>query len=342
MKLNHGLIWAVLLHIAVALITWLFAAGPAVEFQPPAAPLNFSLQTIQPASSLPRPEPQSVPEPSPARDESPSNSPYVEYRGPADLGLIDLHDGFREESPSPGATEVAPERVEAPSRPMDRLPKAGVIQMQAYLGRYSLDAEPLGAGQLEMIFPSDDQYEIALIARAQGWASFFVRDAVSFVSKGKLSQSGLRPEYFHAQTPFRGKVTSHFDHRSSQGFLDGSSNPTVLPDQFQDRLSVIFQLAWMAQAHSDAMNFGQRHILAVATRQGFREATFTVEGSQDLVLPGGILVSAIRLVSDPIKGRREGHIEVWLDPADRFLPARMLFVEASGQAVDFLAIRPVF
>jgi hypothetical protein len=80
----------------------------------------------------------------------------------------------------------------------------------------------------------------------------------------------------------------------------------------------------------------------VAGSRTFRAATFSVEGRDELVLPGGILVSAVRLVSDRIQGRREGHIEVWLDPSDRFLPARMLFQETTGQAVDFLAIRPVF
>ena len=214
--------------------------------------------------------------------------------------------------------------------------------MQAYLGRYQLDSEPLGAGSLTVVFPAPDRYAIRLTAQAKGWAAVLVRDEITFYSEGMLTADGLVPESFAAKTPFRGTVRSNFDSQSQKATLQETQAPVDLPPGFQDRLSVIFQLAWIGQTQPQALDYGARHTLTVAGSRNFRAATFSVEGRDDLVLPGGILVSAIRLVSDPIQGRREGHIEVWLDPSDRYLPARMLFQETTGQAVDFLAIRPVF
>jgi hypothetical protein len=238
------------------------------------------------------------------------------------------------ESPSPEPQAPAPLTAD--------LPASGEIRMQAYLGRYQLDSEPLGVGSLSVIFPQEDRYEIRLSAEAKGWAALLVRDAVRFHSEGRLTVDGLVPERFESQTPFRGQVLSTFDLLTGQAQLAPQLAPVALPEAFQDRLSVIFQLAWIGQTRPGALEYGARHTLTVAGTREFRAATFTVEGRDDLVLPGGIVLSAIRLVSDTVSGRREGQIEVWLDPSDRYLPARMLFRETNGQAVDFLAIRTVF
>ncbi|MFZ9811672.1 MAG: DUF3108 domain-containing protein [Burkholderiaceae bacterium] len=258
-----------------------------------------------------------------------------------------LANAIEDDGPSPQAPsepEAAPaELVESPPPLSAQLPRSGEIRMQAYLGRYQLDSEPLGLGSLSVRFPEEDRYEIRLSAQAQGWAALFVREELRFYSQGRLTIEGLMPEAFESYTPFRGQTRSSFDLLTGQAFLGAGREGVPLPEAFQDRLSVIFQLAWIGQNRPGALDYGARHTLTVAGTRDFRATTFTVEGPDDLVLPGGILVSAVRLISDQVSGgRREGQIEVWLDPSDRFLPARILFRENSGQAVDFLAIRAVF
>jgi hypothetical protein len=119
--------------------------------------------------------------------------------------------------------------------------------MHAYLGRYQLDSEPLGVGSLSVVFPQDDRYEIRLSAQAKGWAALFVREELRFYSEGKLTTEGLMPEAFESYTPFRGLMRSSFDALTGQAFLGSRSNGVPMPEAFQDRLSVIFQLAWIGQ-----------------------------------------------------------------------------------------------
>ena len=335
----RGLLAALGLHLA--LLGLVLSAGRLMP-EPALPPISkeSSVQVVAEVTPAPRP-PTPPAAPPPARtplpdrsDTDPTPSPSPSQAHPPNAPA--------ESAESNETVTAVPPATETAVQPLDVLPKAGEILMQAYLGRYKLDSEPLGAGSLTVVFPAPDRYAIRLTAQAKGWAAVFVRDAVSFYSEGKLTADGLVPESFVSKTPFRGTVRSQFDSQTQKATLQETQSPVDLPPGFQDRLSVIFQLAWIGQTRPDALDYGARHTLTVAGIRNFRAATFSVEGREDLVLPGGIVVSAIRLVSDPIQGRREGHIEVWLDPSDRYLPARMLFQETTGQAVDFLAIRPVF
>jgi hypothetical protein len=310
--------------------------------QPPPAPA----QAKPPAPAQAKPPAPAQAKPSVAKKQP--SKPPVESVMPAEDDIApSLANAIEDDGPSPQALsepEAVPAELPEPPPPLSaQLPRSGEIRMQAYLGRYQLDSEPLGLGSLSVRFPEEDRYEIRLSAQAQGWAALFVREELRFYSQGRLTIEGLMPEAFESYTPFRGQTRSSFDLLTGQAFLGAGREGVPLPEAFQDRLSVIFQLAWIGQNRPGALDYGARHTLTVAGTRDFRATTFTVEGPDDLVLPGGILVSAVRLISDQVSGgRREGQIEVWLDPSDRFLPARILFRENSGQAVDFLAIRAVF
>jgi len=338
-----GLWLAIGLHLA---IFFLFVLRGDHFFRPdPPAPTETVVRLIapmQPPPALAQTKPPVAKRQTPMPPAAPV-APADDDRAPVFENAIET------EGPSPQAISepeeaALPELPEPPLSPLSaQLPRSGEIRMQAYLGRYQLDSEPLGVGSLAVTFPEEGRYEIRLSAQAQRWAALFVREELRFYSQGRLTTEGLIPEIFESHTPFRGKTRSSFDPLTGKAFLGAGRDGVPLPEAFQDRLSVIFQLAWIGQNRPGALDFGARHTLTVAGTREFRATTFTVEGPEDLVLPGGILVSAIRLISDRVSGeRREGQIEVWLDPSDRFLPARILFRESSGQAVDFLAIRAVF
>jgi hypothetical protein len=337
---------SVLVH---ALLVWLISIGlfrPVISVLP-----SLESIAIELASPEPEPEPEpNLPQPEP---EPPAAQTPVLPMGAAEQELQP------EPSPEPDLSEVQPvdalaDATEASdAAPVEaagqgpvgagpRLPVSGVLAVQAYLGRYALDGDPLGRGELWVEFPSPDRYRLRLWAKAEGWAAFFVREPVVFESKGRIDDQGLRPELYRQQTPFRGVSESRFDAESGTAVLEQGQAPLELPQDFQDRLSIIFQLSWLSQRNPDSLRYGGTTEVKIAGRRRFVEASFRAELPEDIVLPGGIVVTAVRLVSERLQSNREGQIEIWLDAADQNLPVRILFSEPSGRALDFLVIRDVF
>jgi hypothetical protein len=253
----------------------------------------------------------------------------------------------RPESPPPEPLAVEPVPTEkaqaqqagAPTPPIDRVPKSGALAMEAYWGEFGLDRQPLGRGEIVLGYPGEERYEIALVARAVGWLSAFVSGPVEIRSEGKLTPEGLVPQRYRQNTPRRGLQESVFDAATNTARLKADGPTVPAPAGLQDRLSVVFQIAWIGESQKGGLAPGQRFTFPLATDKELKHVAFQVGDEEDLVLPGGILVPALRVTSDPIDSRRMGLIDVWLDPTDRHLPVRIRYTEPSGRALDFLAIR---
>ena len=343
-----GLVLSILVH---ALLIWLVSVGlfqPVISVLPSLESIAIELASPEP---LPKPEPEPDP-PQPEPEPPAAQTPVLpmgaaqEETQPDPIPESDSS-ALEPEAASADATEAKdPSPTEAAGQgsadAQPRLPVSGVLAVQAYLGRYALDGDPLGRGELWVEFPSPDRYRLRLWAKAEGWAAFFVREPVVFESKGRIDDQGLRPELYRQQTPFRGLSESRFDAESGTAVLEQGRAPLDLPEDFQDRLSIIFQLSWLSQRNPDALRYGGMTEVKIAGRRRFVEASFRAELPEDIVLPGGIVVTAVRLVSERLQSSREGQIEIWLDAADQNLPVRILFSEASGRALDFLVIRDVF
>lgn len=247
--------------------------------------------------------------------------------------------------PEPLAVEPAPtetaqaQQAVATTPPIDRVPKSGALAMEAYWGEFGLDRQPLGRGEIVLGYPGEERYEIALVARAVGWLSVFVSGPVEIRSEGKLTPEGLVPERYRQNTPRRGLQESVFDAGANTARLKADGPVVPAPAGLQDRLSVVFQIAWIGESQQGGLAPGQRFSFPLATDKELKNVAFQVGDEEDLVLPGGILVPALRVTSDPIDSRRMGLIDVWLDPTDRHLPVRIRYTEPSGRALDFLAIR---
>lgn len=289
-------------------------------------PESLSVRLVTPAAppqSAPRPtsvRPKPTPEPAPAAQVAPD----MPAAGAADSGVVP-------QTPVPRLPPAA-----------ERLPKAGRLAVEAFWGEYQLGAAPLGRGEIEIGFPADDRYVITLSARAVRWLSVFVSGEVKFLSEGRLGPDGLIPERFYQSTPRQGPSESRFDLDRGLAQLKPGGPELPMPPGVQDRLSVVFQLALWGQSRPGGLQPGETLAVPLAGRSEVRQLRFSVGDREDLVLPGGILVSAIRISSDPFEFSRQGQIEMWLDPADRYFPARILYREPSGRTLDFLAIRPVF
>jgi hypothetical protein len=213
------------------------------------------------------------------------------------------------------------------------------MPLLAYWGRYDQGGSLLGRGELSLTYPTPAQYRVQLRAEALGWLALLVRGEVSLVSEGLLSPSGLSPLRFEQVTPRRGRLESRFDPAARQAMLRPNQDPVLMPLGTQDRLSVVFHLAWLGEAQPGGLRPGQRFDVPMATLSEVRTLTFHATDREELAFPGGIVVTALRLVSDPIQFRRLGQIQIWLDQADRHMPARILYTEPDGRALDFLAVR---
>jgi hypothetical protein len=225
------------------------------------------------------------------------------------------------------------------SRPADLMPSQGAMPMRAYWGRYDEGGQLLGEGEVVMSYPTPAQYQVSLSARALGWLSLLVSGEVSIKSEGILTPSGLSPLRFEQNTPRRGRVESRFDPASRSAVLRPNQSPLPIPLGTQDRLSVVFQIAWLGESQPGGLRPGQRFDLPMATLSEVRNLRFHAGDFEELVFPGGLLLPTIKVVSDPFEFRRVGQIQIWLDQADRHMPARILYTEPDGRALDFLAIR---
>jgi len=340
---RHRLGWAwrwlalvLLLHL---LILWTLdqLTGRDAELRMMPRPIQVRLlQAVQsrPAPQEPEPAERAPSEPPPL----PALAPNPEPPAARGIQLAEGLAGPGAGASDPSATASRPSTPPPPASAQESLPDTGTLAIQAFLGEYELGKEALGVGEIQLRFPAQDRYEIVLRARAQGWVSALVSGEVLFKSEGTLSPFGLKPQRYSQVTPFRGPTESLFDpDRGAR--LKPDAAWTYLPAGLQDRLSVVFQLAFIAQTRPEQFGFGQRHVISMATDRDIKPLAFTVASPEELVLPGGILVTALRVESDPFEFRRMGRIKLWLDPADRFYPVRIQYSEPSGRILDFIAIR---
>jgi hypothetical protein len=324
-------------HLFLALGLNHLTGRKAVE-QGQSAPILVTLiERLEPPRPAPKPPPQ-APVPAPPPQASEAGVPELPMAAQTQ-GIQVSPEGGEGLGRLPAPSPDLPGRLPTPQRPaQESLPAPGGLAIQAFFGEYTLGEKPLGIGEIRLSFPGQDRYEIELTARATGWVSALVSGDVRFKSEGTLSPYGLKPSRYSQFTPFRGASESRFDpERGAQ--LTPDAPWIYLPAGLQDRLSVVFQLAFIAQTRPEQFVSGQRHVLQMATNKEIKPLAFTVGETEELVLPGGILVSAVRVGSDPLEFRRQGRIELWLDPADRFYPVRIQYREPGGRVLDFLAIR---
>ena len=223
---------------------------------------------------------------------------------------------------------------------LDNLPASGKLSILVYYGGYKLNATPIGKGHLQIIYPTKETYEINLVAKAIGWASIFSSKPLFFKSKGVINNMGLSPKLYKENTPKRGE--SYVKVNNLNNTLYFSSTKKLIRYQnpyLQDPLSLIFQLAWQSQKNS-IIEFRKLSSFYVFNRKKLKEIMLTADLPEEIVLPGGTLVEAIKIKSTIIQSRRPGIMTFWLDTSDNFLPVRISYKdEKSKKTLDFLVIR---
>ena len=149
-------------------------------------------------------------------------------------------------------------------------------------------------------------------------------------STGKITPEGLAPMRFSDKA--RSEEAAHFERDKGKVSFSSNRPDAALMAGAQDRLSVMLQLG--ALIAGDPHKFRPPATIVIQTA-GTRDAElwhFTVEGEEQLELPGGVL-NALKLSRTPRK-EFDQKIELWLSPGMDYVPVRLRLTHPNGDWVD--------
>jgi hypothetical protein len=291
-------------------------------------PLEVRLQPTAPPPPVllrPRPHPHAAPRPAP-----PPVVPTPILTAPPQIAAAPVFDpappAISEpvvvESPPvapPAAESSKPQPKPAPV-PARRLPRRGEITYVLYLGSDKFD---VGRTQQTWVI-DNDRYRLTSISQTTGLAALFIRQRFDYVSSGRLTPSGLRPEFFGTERQRSGKteaVTAKFDWNALTMTFGEPPRSATLPTDAQDIVSFMYQLGLMPLAPG-------RIELPITNGWKLERYELDVGGEEQLQTPFGTLRAV------PVKQmRRPGQesIELWLAPEYRWLPVRIRFFDREGE-----------
>lgn len=275
-------------------------AGPA----PAAAP---QVQRQAPATPRPRPQPQRV-----RAEPAAMRAPVAPEAAPLPTA---------ETQPEPNGPVTAPEAAaSAPQRPVAVPPSMRL--------RYRVDAQARGLslnGEGELLWRHDgSQYEARMELSAP-----FVNTRVQ-TSSGRITADGLEPQRFSDKT--RKEEAAHFERDKGKVVFSNNRPEAALLAGAQDRLSVVLQLGALLAGDPARYPAGSSIAIPTAGTRDSETWTFTVEGEEDLQLPGGA-VRGLKLQRLP---RRDWdyRLELWLAPRLDYAPVRLRLTYPNGNSLD--------
>jgi hypothetical protein len=194
--------------------------------------------------------------------------------------------------------------------------------------RYDVQAQMRGftlGGRAELAWRHDGQaYEARLEASTLGRPSRIQR------SVGRITSQGLAPDYFSDKS--RNEQATHFDREKNRVVFSNNKPEAALAQGMQDRLSIVLQLAALLAGSPDKYLPGTTLTIPTAGTGDAGNWVFSVEGEEDLRLPGGS-VRAVKLQRLPRK-EYDQKVELWLAPRMDYAPVRLRLTNPNGDAVD--------
>jgi hypothetical protein len=281
-------------------------AAPAAAIAPPAA--------VVPARALrPRSIMASGVAPAPA-------APAIEAAAPAPAATLAVAGSAPEAGVAAAAAATANAGSAAPTRTFAIPPSTRL--------RYEVTAHWHGipiSGQARLDWRQDGkQYEARLEVTSPGLPSRVQR------SVGRIGEEGLAPSYFSDKA--RSEQATHFEREQGRLVFSNNQPPAPLVAGMQDRLSVVLQLAAMVAGQPARFARGSEIAIPTASTREAETWTFTVEGEEDLLLPGG-KVRTLKLQRLPRK-QYDQKVELWLAPGMDYAPVRLRLTNPGGDAVD--------
>jgi len=174
-----------------------------------------------------------------------------------------------------------------------------------------------------------DRYAIRSVARAEGPLKIFLDDQLTLSSSGRVVATGLQPLEFeqHRANSSKGAVQATFDWAKGVMISDdeGKRSETPLPDQTQDRISVMYQFMNLKTADATVA-------MHMSNGRKVELYTYRLVDEPHIATPAGEFdtLHYERVTAGP----RESKAEVWL-AKDRFnFPVRVEFTDPKGFRVE--------
>jgi hypothetical protein len=174
-----------------------------------------------------------------------------------------------------------------------------------------------------------DTYTIQSVTRSDGVLKMIYDDQITLESSGRIVANGLQPLEFgqrRARDASKDiKAVFDWDKRVMHSIADGKLSDVPLPNETQDRISVMYQF----------MNLTRRGDTVVMPMSNGRKVefyTYRFVGEQKLQTPAGAFDTLLyeRVVSEPDENRAS----VWL-AKDRFnFPVRVVFDDPKGLLLE--------
>jgi hypothetical protein len=223
----------------------------------------------------------------------------------------------------------APRDAPAPSSPaMPHLAAAPVAIPGSAQWRYEAQAQSRGLrlqGQAQLDWRQDGaRYEAALQITVAGLRERTQR------STGALANEGLAPLKFTER--LRSEEAAHFDREQARIVFSSNRPAARLRPGAQDRLSVLLQLAALVAGDPARFVPGTTLVLQTAGTREAGDASFTVDGAEELALPGGTL-RAFKLTRAP-RHEWDPRLELWLAPGPDYGPVRLRLTAPGGDWLD--------
>jgi hypothetical protein len=149
-------------------------------------------------------------------------------------------------------------------------------------------------------------------------------------STGRITAEGLAPTRFADK---RGKEeAAHFEREKGKVVFSNNKPEADLMAGAQDRLSVLMQLAALVGGAPANFPAGTAIAIQTADTRGAEPWTFTVEGEEELALPGGTR-RTLKLLRMPRK-EYDYKLELWLAPGMDYAPVRLRLTYPNGDWLD--------
>jgi hypothetical protein len=319
-----AIVISLLLHMFVLSGTWLglpASGGPAPRalearlLSPPPAP---AARPPKPPPKVPRATPRRITPPEPVAAAPPAFAPELE---PA--ATVPAAPEVEPPTEIPMAPPVVAEKPapEPAAPPLRTLPSKGRITYTLYLG-----ADRFSVGKAVQSWEVEgDVYKLGSMAETTGLVDLFRSQRLNYLSEGKVTAQGLRPQTFLMSRTRRGRTEAaraEFDWSAAKIMLGRvpEQRALALPANSQDFISFMYQFSLAPPAPGRTR---------VSITNGSRLETYELEvlEIENINTPLGMLAAL------PIKQvRRAGEesIEVWLAADYRYLPVKVRFIDREG------------
>jgi hypothetical protein len=304
------LVMAAAVLAAHLLLLW---AGPgALQLANPLANRPLLTRTIAAAPPAPPTQPEHLPAAAPRR-------PRTAAAEAAPTPVVE-HASVPAVAPAPAPTE--PPREAAPQATASfSIP--GSVRLHYKVSAQSRNQLWHGAG--ELLWRHDgERYDAKLEVSAPLLPTRIQR------STGSITADGLAPLRFSDKS--RSESAAHFQRDEGKvSFSNNRPDAPLLPGA-QDRLSVLLQLGALIAGNPDKFRPAATIAIQTASTREAEPWLFTVEGEEQLQLPGGN-VATLKLTRNPRK-EFDIKVELWLAPGMDYVPVRLRLTQPNGDWLD--------